>query len=330
MLKVLSIDGGGMKGIVSVMVLQRLEYYIKLYSKNEKAVLSDYFDLIGGTSTGAIITALLLTTNKETKTSYETGEILELYLQRGKEIFHRPLAYRLRTMFGLFGPKYTNKDFEKLLNQYLENTVLEDLRKDGVFTAYDTANREAIFYSTLSKKSWERQVLPVKEVVLSSTAAPTYFPPVHITSSKNKDNCHIDGGIVVNNPALSTLIEGFKHPKYKGLNDIILVSVGNVTNTDFYSYKRVKRWGIFGWALPIVSIVFDSDTSTVDYETKKLFEAFGCRQNYLRLELRTDGKVPPMDDISKEAIETLLLYGNQLIKRNDTAIKRFAKRLVEE
>lgn len=330
MLKVLSIDGGGMKGIISVMVLQRLEHYIKLYSKNENAVLSDYFDLIGGTSTGAIITALLLTTNKETKTCYRTGEILELYLQHGKEIFHRPVGYRLRTMFGLFGPKYTNKDFEKLLDRYLEETVLEDLRKDGIFTAYDTANRQAIFYSTLSKKAWERQLLPVKEVVLSSSAAPTYFPPVHITSSKNKDNCHIDGGVVVNNPALSTLIEGLKHPKYKGLNEIILVSVGNVSNTDFYSYKRAKRWGVLGWALPIVSIVFDSDTGTVDYETKKLFEACGCHHNYLRLELMTDDKVPPMDAISKEEIEAFILYGNQLIIRNDSAIKRFAKRLVEE
>lgn len=330
MVRILSIDGGGMKGIISAIVLQRLEELLRIYSKNENAVISDYFDLIGGTSTGAIITALLLTPDDCGNAKYSASDIVSLYKEHGKEIFKKRTLYPLNTMFGLFGSRYTSKPFEKLLSQYFKDLTLSDMRKDCLCTSYNTSNHKAVFFSTLSNKGWEKENYLMKDIVLASTAAPTYFPPKQIYNENCPNNCYIDGGVIANNPALCLLVESMKMPHHTEIKDTMLLSIGNASNPTYYDYRSVKHWGYTKWAFAILDILMDGSEGTVEYQVKKIFDTLHCSDQYLRIEKHMEDEVPKMEDVSAKAIEKMIQIGDALVKEKDSELKAFAKLLIKE
>lgn len=329
MVRILSIDGGGMKGIISAMVLERLEQLIRIYAKDENAAISDYFDLIGGTSTGAIIAALLLTPDDCGEAKYSASDIVSLYKEHGKEIFKKRTLYPLNTMFGLFGSKYTNKTFEKILTEYFKDLTLSDMRKESLYASYNTSNRKAVLFSSLSNKEWEKENYLIKDIVLASTAAPTYFPPKQIYNEHCPNNCHIDGGVIANNPAMCLLIESLKMPHHTALKDTMLLSVGNVASPNFYDYNSVKRWGYTKWAFAILDILMDGSEGTVEYQVKRIFENINCSRQYLRVEKRMEDDAPSMDAVSNAAIQTFISIGESLVKEKESKLRLFAKQLVE-
>ncbi len=323
MKKVLSIDGGGMKGIVSAIVLKHLEEKLKLYSGNENARIADYFDLIAGTSTGAILTALYLFPTEKGESKYSAQEILDFYLLYGKEVFRRNYLYPF------YGAKYTNKSLKKLLDNYFGTTTIGELRKPCLLTSYDATQRKAVFFNTTSSRKDPRRNYLLSEAVLASTAAPTYFPPSCLKVKKQCYNCLIDGGVVDNNPALCAWVEALKLPKCDGLNDIMLLSVGNVNNPRSYSYEEVKRWGLISWAKPILDILMDGSEQTVDYQLKRIYKSLNRPQDYYRMQWVVEQEIPAMDDVSNEAVEEFLGYGEKLAMREKYRIDEIAKKLTK-
>ena len=327
--RILSIDGGGMKGIITAMVLQRIEELLKEYSKNPDAAISDYFELVGGTSTGAIITALLLCADENQRPKYSPKDVVELYKTYGKEIFHKRRFYPINTLFGLFGSKHTIASFKEILESYFGELTMNDLLKDSVYTAYDTNKRQAVFFSTVTKGKEKVESLLVRDVVLASTAAPTYFPPVHIDNRTISHNCYVDGGIVANNPALCLMVESLKMPEHSELCDTMLLSMGNVSSPEFYPYKKVKRWGYFGWAVPLLNILLDGSDETAEYQVDKIFRACHIMHQYLRVELQTDRRVPGMDAISCDDLKLFEEFGYEIIHIMNPRIKTFVRRLID-
>lgn len=191
---ILTIDGGGMKGIISTIVLMRLEKYLKFYSKDEAAGLTDYFDLIAGTSTGSILTALFLCPGERGKAKYKAEDALELYLTKGKEMFRKRPFYPLNTMFGLFGSKYTNRYFKEGLQEYFGTLKISELIKPCMIVTYDMVSRRTLFLNSISSKMNEKRDVAVVDAVLASCAAPTYFPPVCTRNVRQCTDCLIDGG----------------------------------------------------------------------------------------------------------------------------------------
>ncbi|MDO5520016.1 MAG: patatin-like phospholipase family protein [bacterium] len=329
MIRVLSIDGGGMKGIISAMVLERLEELLKIYSKNDNAVISDYFDLIGGTSTGAIIAALLLTPDDCGNAKFSASEIVRLYKDHGKEIFKKRTLYPINTLFGLFGSKYTSKQFEKLLIKYFQDLTLNDMRKESLYTSYNTSNRKAVMFSSLSTKEWEKNNYLIRDIVLASTAAPTYFPPRQIYNEHCPNNCHIDGGVVANNPSMCLLIESLKLSTPHDIKDTMLLSIGNASSPKYYDYNSVKHWGYTKWAFPILNIIMDGSEGTADYEVRQIFDNLNRSSQYVRIEKHVEGNIPDMDDVSTEAILNMVDIARALIKESDKKLKVFARQLVD-
>lgn len=327
--RILAIDGGGMKGIVSALVLERLEQLLQVYSKNEDARISEYFDIIGGTSTGAIMAALYLCPDHNGKPKFSASDVVELYMEHGKEIFRKKKLYPVNTLFGLLSPKYSNKTFEKLLDQYFGELKMKDLLKPCLLASYNTENCEAAFFTTETQGHCTYTEYPVKKAVLASTAAPTYFPPVTIGCGHRQNNCYIDGGVVANNPSLCTLIEAIKLGKSTEITDMHLLSIGNVSRTERYTYQQVDGWGMAGWAIPIFQIIMGASEQTVDYEIRRLFEILHMSKQYTRIELEVKERTPPMDDASKETIKKLIKYGEELIKESEKSLKNVAKELIE-
>ena len=328
---ILSIDGGGIKGIISAQILIALENHLKIYSKDEKACLSEYFDLIAGTSTGSIITALLLCPDQGGKAKYSAKDTLDLYVSHANELFEKRKFYPIHTCFGLFGPRYTNQVFGELLTKYVGELKISQLLKSCLIASYDMKSDRSVFFDTSSSVKDKKRDILVRDAVLASCAAPTYFPPICTKSNENCSNCLIDGGVVANNPALCALIESMKLSKKSTLQETIIVSIGNVKGEKSYSCERAKKWGLVGFSVPILKILMNSGEDIVDYQLQKLYENMGISQQYVRIDayVKENQKVPRMDDTREKSIQALLQMGEEIVQKNEFKIRRVAKLLVE-
>lgn len=320
---ILSIDGGGMKGIISAVALAKLETLLQQYSQKPNARIGDYFDLIAGTSTGSILTGLyLIPENGHPK--YSAKEILDFYLTLGPSIFDK------QSLYPLFGSKYMSSNFEDILQNYFGQLKMSHLLKPCLITSYDTTSREAVFFNAeTGKKDPERNVL-VWQAIKASCAAPTYFPPVCIKNPPECPSCYVDGGVVSNNPALCAVIEALKLPTCSAIHDIYLMSIGNIKSNTSYYYRDVKKWGLIEWAVPLFSILLNSNAQTVDYQLESLFKNIGKRDQYIRMQLSTSEKTPALDNYSDTAIQFFLECGEEMAKTYLKDLQHFAQILVSE
>jgi patatin-like phospholipase/acyl hydrolase len=214
-----------------------------------------------------------------------------------------------------------------MLAEYFHEDTLGNLRKPCLLTAYDITQRKAVFFNSVSGRADQLRNYQLKDAILASTAAPTFFPPTCKKERKSCYGCLVDGGVVANNPALCALIEALKLPDCKRLNQIVTVSVGNAKNTKSYSYQKAKFWGLFQWALPMFDILMDGSEQTVDYQLRRLYKSINQPQDYMRFILHTDEYVPKMDECSTEAIKRFQDLGNRLADREKSQIEVLAKRL---
>ncbi|SET66681.1 patatin-like phospholipase family protein [[Clostridium] polysaccharolyticum] len=320
---ILSIDGGGMKGIVPAVVIHKLETLLQQYSNDTNARIGDYFDLIGGTSTGSILTALYLTPENN-HPKYSAKEILDFYLKLGSAIFQK------QSLYPLFGSKYINRDFEKTLQNFFGDLKLSQLLKPCLIASYDTTTRSAVFFNAETGRKHKQRNPFVWQAILSSCAAPTYFPPMCLDKPAGCPNCFIDGGVVANNPALCSLIEAFKLKECNSINDVRLMSVGNIQTDISYFYRDVKKWGLIEWAAPLFSILLNSNAQTVDYQLRSIFHIVDKDEQYLRLQFNSVEKSPAIDDYSDSAIEYFLTCGNELAETYSEELNQFAQWLVNE
>jgi predicted acylesterase/phospholipase RssA len=226
--KILALDGGGIRGIITLEILEKIEKLLKerLSPKNE-FFLSDYFDFISGTSTGAIIAAGL-SLGKSVKW------IKEFYLNSGKAMFDK--AFILKR----FRYKYEdNKLIEKLKEVFGKDTILGSeeigtvlmmvMRNASTDSPWPVSNNPNAKYNDRKRDDCNLNI-PLWQLVRASTAAPVYFPPEVVKMGK-KEFIFIDGGITTyNNPAfqsfLMATIEPYKLQWATGEDKMLIVSVG--------------------------------------------------------------------------------------------------------
>lgn len=326
---ILSIDGGGMKGIVSALVLIELEDILKKYTGANTVYLVDYFDLIAGTSTGSILAALLLCPNDCNRPKYTASDALNLYLTKGKTMFQTNPLHKLRTLGGLIGPKYKNKALVAELNSYFGSVKTAELLKPCLLTSYNMTTRDSLFFNSLSSLKSEDRNFNLADAVLASTAAPTFFPPSCIKSYNSCEDCLVDGGVFANNPSLCALIEALKLERTKNITDTMVLSIGNVYSAKSYDYNKVKHWGAINWAFPLLDVLMDASEQTVDYQLNKLYSTLGVSNQYLRVVANVKENVPSMDDTSQKAIDRLLEIGNELVKKKHRDLEHYARMLFD-
>lgn len=212
--KILSIDGGGIRGIIPCQILAELENDL-ICRDGKDARLCDYFDLIAGTSTGGII-AIGIALGIRVQT------ILDLYLNHGEEIFPSRNQRTISKIINIFqgNPFYQRKRLKELLQiAYEGNTGISDVRIGHAKTrliipTYSLSNREIHVLKTSHSPKLQRDYqIPAVDAALSTAAAPAYFTPYDFQYNNiGKDGDEsmskmVDGGIVANNPAFMALLE---------------------------------------------------------------------------------------------------------------------------
>jgi uncharacterized protein len=344
-IRILSIDGGGIRGILPGVILTYIEE--RLMAKEGKdARISDYFDLIAGTSTGGILTCTYLIPARDnngipTKRPKLTAkQAVDIYLDRGDDIFELSMWQKIKSKGGLTDEKYSSAELEEALNDYFGDTLLSELLKPCLITSYDVKSRRAHFFNQIDAKETSTHDFPVKQVARATSAAPTYFEVARVKSVYGTPYPLIDGGVFANNPAMCAYAEARGIDFSKVLNDpekfdkphahdMIIVSIGTGSTSKPYQYNDAKDWGMIQWIQPIIDIMMSGNSETINYQLRKIWETTGTPDNYIRLEPALYEANNEMDDASQKNLTALHEAGMKFVADNERLLDQIVAKLIE-
>lgn len=288
---ILSIDGGGIRGILPAAIIAHLEKQMQVSSQNPDLRVADLFDLLAGTSAGGILTCCYLTPKepgKDNRPKYSAGEVLDFYTELGPILFRKSPVYLIRSAFGLLRSRYCEDALYEFSKKIVGDSYISGVVKDCLITAYDLSSRKALLFSRYSTQKYgETADYTLCDIVRSTTAAPSYFIPARIFAKDSTSRHLVDGGVYANNPAMCALVEAKKlWPDIPG-SDYYMISAGTGKVIKPYHYNKTKHFGYIHWLNPILDILMSAVAETVGYQTQQIFSINGVPQNYIRIE-------PPM------------------------------------
>ena len=294
--RILSIDGGGIRGAIPTSFLASLERQLG-------ASPVECFDYFAGTSAGGLISLYL---GGLGGTAEKACELFSA--SRGAQIMDKSLFDRIVPVALQPGPKYDGKGKTAALNEVFGDARMNDARKPTLITAYDPAVRR--FAAFKSHGGYDARNNPLMAQVADATsAAPMYFPPARVID--NPDRLLIDGAIATNNPAMSALSEALK-AGFSPL-DIVLVSIGTghiePSASQRREYERESSgWGGLDWLRHgIIEHLIDATSAASDYWCTQIL---GPR--YIRVQGGlAAGASAEMDAVSASNIEALRATGDQ-------------------
>jgi len=210
--KILSLDGGGVRGYLTIMILENVEKQLNARD-NSKKPLGEYFDLIAGTSTGAIIGGLLAI-------GKSASEVRKIYEKDIKEIFSDSMQNIFpfnKFPLNLFSTKYSNYNLTQKAEEYFEDLTFKDVTTDLLVTSVDITTMTPRFYkSDYNSRNASRADEKLSDAIVASASAPTFFP---VKQKLEHSSQLIDGGVVANNPSLIALIDAFSFEDKPNQND---------------------------------------------------------------------------------------------------------------
>lgn len=334
MKKILSIDGGGIRGIIPGMLLAALEEKLKIESKNPDAAIVDFFDFFAGTSTGGILTCLLLCPSEENplRPKYSAKEALDMYLNHGSEIFKTSFFSRIKALLGFTSEKYKSEVFENVLEIFFDKTTLSQLIKPCIITAYNIELRKTHFFRQQNAiLRGDVRNFYVKDVCRATSAAPSYFSVAEIYSLANVRYPLLDGGVFAVNPALSALIEITKIFNQTQINDIFIFSIGTGRSRRSYDYYNFKKRRAIAMVPALIDIMMSGVAETSDFFLQQLFHSAGKEKQYIRLEPKFLQSIKEgLDAASPINIKKLVALGDRTVSENDAFLTDIAKMLVKE
>jgi patatin-like phospholipase/acyl hydrolase len=278
--RVLTIDGGGIRGLVTTVLLQRIVATPGLEN------FLDTIDLLGGTSTGGLLALGIAH-------QLDLTQIRDLYVKKGPKVFDDSWLDDLVDLGRLLGAEYDINPLRRELKKLFGDTSLGQLKKRVLITAFDLDNEEP------TKRTWKPKLFhnfpgPNNDraalawsVGLYTSAAPTYFRSV---------DGYIDGGVYASNPSMCALAQtqDRRYSPTPSLEDVVLLSLGTGTSLQYVKGKS-HNWGYAQWVKPLISLMLDGTAGIADYQCQQILG-----ERYHRLApVFSEGVTVPMDDVDK-------------------------------
>ncbi|NGZ20107.1 MULTISPECIES: patatin-like phospholipase family protein [unclassified Wolbachia] len=292
---ILSVDGGGIRGIIPAIILAEIE-------KRARKPIFQIFDLMTGTSTGGIVVAGLC---KKDKPQYSANDLVEFYREYGPYIFKS--SFFRRSILSWFNcAQYPHKNIESVLDKYFGEDILKNTLSNVLITSYDIQNNCPFFF-----KSWKEGNIKLKDALRAATAAPTYFIPKHLKIDQI-DRVLVDGGVFANNPATCAYANSKKlFPN----EEIILVSIGTGRLSNRIKYRKL---GKIAWIKPLLDVMFASSLDVVNYQMSNVMD-----DKYIRIQSHLTIASAEMDNVTPKNIKFLQKEANAMIEDNQKVVDKF-------
>ncbi len=294
--KILSIDGGGIKGIYAAQVLADIEEECNVR-------ICDHFDIITGTSTGAVIAVGLAM-------GIAAKDILKLYLDEGKSIFS---GYKANKAIGMIcSSKYKNKNLKSCLERVFGEKKIGDCTTRILIPSYNLNTGKVEVFKTSHNPRFSRDYKEkIVDVLLSTTAAPTYFP-AHNFKRRGR---YIDGGVGANNPTYIAVVEALTSCGWKA-EDLYVLSIGCTDDYKKFDEKK-KVSGLH--VLDIIKFFMRAEAQYSENISKLLLNNDSKR--YLRINRQIDPKECSLDNVSSRAMDKLVEYGRDSSKKHIYSVR---------
>ncbi|KAE8718143.1 Patatin-like protein 2 [Hibiscus syriacus] len=348
LITVLSIDGGGIRGLIPGTILAFLEFQLQKLD-GEQARLADYFDVISGTSTGGLVTAMLTTPNPKegNRPLFAAKDIKDFYLEHCPKIFPQDTCCHFEPassmVKSLMGPKYDGKYLHGILREKLGETRWHQTLTNVVIPTFDIKRLQPRIFSSYEVKMDPSTDALLSDICIGTSAAPTYLPAHHFqtqdSTGKTKEFHLIDGGVAANNPTLVAINEVTKEI-LRGNTDcfpikptdytrflVVSLVTGSPKYEDKYDARVAAKWGVLGWltgehSTPLVDIFTDASSDMIDFHIATVFQALQSEKSYLRIQspkscrtIHSRSKcylwiLPP-----RKNLENLVKAGEELLKK---------------
>jgi len=294
-MRVLAIDGGGVRGVVPAAMLAYWENELKVEAHQT-------FDLYAGTSTGAIVAASLAL-------GLSARRVLMLFQDRSGAIFSRDgltLKEKALSFKGWATPAYSDEALRQALEESWGDTTMGDCPKPLSIASVDVVTGSTkVFRSAHHVASGPDRHIRVVDAVMASTAAPTFFPSAQVGGTS-----YVDGALWANNPALLALLDARDLVAHRGFEGMRLLSLG--CGVPFWG-KTVgfgERRGLVGWGMPLMALMMSSQSEGVHNYVKRLVKA----GDYVRIDPKLPRNLSTLDN--PENIPSLLVRAGESAREN--------------
>lgn len=294
-MRVLAIDGGGIRGIYASHVLDRIQNAFGTEFHRD-------FDLIAGTSTGSIIAAAL---------AFEIpiSDVTKLYREQGPLIF----SPRRWSFGGALFPRYTSDPLRSALNDVFQDATLSDAKTKLIIPATDIGNGGVHVFKSAYDESFVRDCdVKVVDAVVASCSAPSYFAPARVGPYQLSD-----GGLWANNPSLVAVTEALTRLGAER-SEIRLLSVGTGIGKNYYPLTNVdKKWGFLtGWGISkFITMLLNLQAATASNVTQLILD----KHQLVRVNFESDLPLS-LDDVG--TLDALISRADRDFTHNSAAIRQ--------
>lgn len=337
--KILSLDGGGIRGIITCAILKFIE-------DNTGYSISRLFSLIAGTSTGGIITLGLTMRDQHNRNAYSASDMLDLYMKNGSTIFQRPDDLLSRLPGKLLNKPYDAIGIETLLHQYFGESMLKDALTNVLVTTYDIESGRPYYFSSRLAKKDTKEDRPIKLIARSTSAAPIFFQPSILLDNEAEDLAFVDGGVYANNPSIlaygeakevwkekvraETVVSGCET---KGFESVVSPDDGDLpfymlSIGTGYIKKPINGWEAsqfrgWEWIKPLLTNVFmNSVAGSTHYTMQHLLPPYSDNsKRYHRIDFEIPEEISAMDNASLENMQRLLDATERYIEANKSYLE---------
>ncbi len=312
---ILSIDGGGIRGIIPAVVLAEIE-------RRTGKLIVELFDLVAGTSTGGILAVGLTVPTAGGDPKFRSVDLIELYERHGSEIFHR-VAWR-QALAWVRGPVYSPAALERVLAEYAGDSMLSEAVTGLLVTSWELRTRTAWFFRRAQARTDPSKDILMRDIARATSAAPTYFPPLRRPAPDDSgDYALVDGGVFANNPGMAAWVDA--HEGVKPGQKVFMVSLGTGSVDDPITYAQGRAWGKISWAQPVIGVVLDGASDTAEHELGQLLKP----PDYYRFQTPIPKANRQMDDASVTNLKALKDLANAMIAARSADVDAICSRLIE-
>ncbi len=322
-IRILSIDGGGIRGMVPALFLQRLE-------KDLNLPIHELFDYVVGTSTGGLIALALSKPGVGSSPAFSAGGVADFYEREGPTLF----SGRRSRLLPFGKPRYCNTGVDEVVRRALGDTLLAESLTEVIVTSYDMSNRCPKLFLSWEARELNSENFYMRDIARATTAAPTFFSPALIAArDSTAPPLHlVDGGVFANNPTARGLFEAADNELKRGNSldntEFVVVSLGTGLFKRPYAHAQTKNWGLMEWSRPLLDVVFDGIGETVDHQLRVMFSSGKWQGRYYRFQGELDPTGTELDNASKPSMQRLRDLAARIYERNKDSYGRMARDLI--